>query len=623
MAQPELHRSAEAIADRIVEALDGRIVLGLPLGLGKAGRIANALYRRASADSSISLDIFTALTLEPPSASSDMERRFIEPFVERFYADYERLDYAEALRESGLPDNIRVSEFFLQAGRWLGVPVMQQHYVSANYTHAAAMLLDKGVNVIAQLVARRDLAGATAYSLSSNTDITLDILPALRQRKQRFILAGEVSQDLPFMGGQAVLEAAEFDHVLDTPESSPELFAVPKQPISDADHAIGIHAASLVKDGGTIQIGIGTLGDAFTAALIMRHRSPDLFAETLRRLCHGKIPQGRHTQAFEQGLYGASEMFVDGFMELYRAGILKRRAGDGALLHAGFFLGSKAFYRFLSDLREGERDLFQMRGISYVNELFGDEDARRRDRVDARFVNSTMMATLLGDAVSDGLEDGQVVSGVGGQYNFVAQAFALDGARSIMTLNATRNSSKGPRSRILWTYGHSTVPRHLRDVFITEYGVADLRGRNDRDCVTAMLGLADARFQQGLLGQAKKSKKIESGYHLPEMFARNRPETISAALGPARKAGYCAPFVFDSGFTPVEQDLLVALSFLKEKTATPKDKLVSVISALTGHRPSDAHADALDRMRLDEPRDVKQRLARRLLCWALDRTRTV
>src|SRR6185312_8145045 len=115
----------------------------------------------------------------------------------------------------------------------------------------------------------------------------------------------------------------------------------------------------------------------------------------------------------------------------------------------------------------------QMMPVSFTNQLYGDEDAKRRARVGARFVNTAMMATLMGAAVSDGLDDGQVVSGVGGQYNFVAQAFALDGARSVLALEATRSSRGKVLSNIRWTYGHETIPRHLRDVFITEYGLAD------------------------------------------------------------------------------------------------------------------------------------------------------
>ncbi|MGX5734756.1 acetyl-CoA hydrolase/transferase C-terminal domain-containing protein [Bosea thiooxidans] len=617
MARPYVHDDADHIAGRIVEALDGRIVLGLPLGLGKAGRIANALYRRAAADRTVSLDIFTALTLEPPVPQTDMERRFLEPFVGRVFGGYERLAYARALRGGGLPDNITVSEFFLVAGRWLGVPAAQQRYISANYTHAARMLLDKGVNVIAQLVAKAP-GGEPRYSLSCNTDITLDILPALKADGRRFVLAGEVSSRLPFMGGEAVLPAEAFDLVLERPQDEPDLFVLPKQPVSDTDHAIGIHAASLVVDGGTIQIGIGSLGDALTAGLIMRHKAPELFERTLAALCHDTIPPGRETRPFARGLYAASEMFVDGFVELYRSGILKRKSEDGALLHAGFFLGTEAFYAFLRELPEEERALFQMRGISFVNALYGDEERKRHDRRHARFVNSAMMTTLLGETISDGLEDGAVVSGVGGQYNFVAQAFALEGARSLITLNATRLSRGRRRSRILWNCGCATIPRHLRDVFITEYGVADLRGRSDRDCIATMLGIVDGAFQRRLLDAARKAGKIETGFALPPHAADNTPERIARALREAKVAGFCRDYPFGSDFTTVERTLVAALALLKERTASPGAMLLTAARALLSAGPEQAHAAELERMRLARPEGVREILARRLLGWALD-----
>src|SRR5690606_13073350 len=137
--------------------------------------------------------IYTALSLEPPSAGSDIERRFVEPLVERLYGRYERLAYVEALRRKELPKNVRISEFFLMAGRWLGVAAMQRDYIAANYTHVARMLLDKGVNVIAQLVAAREIDGETFYSLSCNSDITLDILPVLRGNDAPFVFVAETS----------------------------------------------------------------------------------------------------------------------------------------------------------------------------------------------------------------------------------------------------------------------------------------------------------------------------------------------------------------------------------------------------------------------------------------------
>src|SRR5689334_6194745 len=116
-------------------------------------------------------------------------------------------------------------------------------------------------------------------------------------------------------------------------------------------------------------------------------------------------------------------------------------------------------------------------------------------RRDARLINNAIMATLMGAVISDGLENGQVVSGVGGQYNFVAQAFALEGARSVPALEATRTTGAKVQSNIRWRYGHETVPRHLRDIIVTEYGIADLRGKSDADVIAAMLRVVDSRFQ--------------------------------------------------------------------------------------------------------------------------------
>ena len=124
--KPERHERADAVAGRIVERLDGKIVLGLPLGLGKANHVANALYKLARTDRGIELHISTALTLEPPRGSSELESRFIDPLRERLFSGVTQLGYAQDLRSGDLPPNVTVSEFFLLAGRWLSVPAAQQ-----------------------------------------------------------------------------------------------------------------------------------------------------------------------------------------------------------------------------------------------------------------------------------------------------------------------------------------------------------------------------------------------------------------------------------------------------------------------------------------------------------------
>ncbi|MBV8976710.1 MAG: acetyl-CoA hydrolase [Alphaproteobacteria bacterium] len=595
------HSAADSVADAIVAEVGRNIVLGLPLGLGKAPHIANALYARAAADPSIKLTIFTALTLEKPRPHSDLERRFLMPVVERLFGDWPELLHVQALRHGTLAANVEVNEFFFLAGRWLGVPLAQQSYISANYSQAMGYLLDRGVNVVAQLVARQ----GDAYSLSCNPDLTLDLLRERREGRADFLLVGQVNDALPFMPGDAVVDEAAFAHVLESPQTQFGLFAPPREPIGPKAYAIGLHAARLVADGGTLQVGIGAEGDAAIQALLLRHKQNAVFQQAVGRLTGNAPPLVREEDApFVEGLYGVSEMFVDGFLDLFDAGILKREV-DGALLHAAFFLGPQAFYDRLRTMPTALLDKFRMTSVRTTNEL---PPGARAARVKARFINNAMMATLLGAVVSDGLEDGRVVSGVGGQHNFVTQAFALPDARSIITLKSTREAKPGKTaSNIRWRYGHVTIPRHERDIVVTEYGIADLRGRTDAEVVAAMLSVADSRFQDELLREAKDAGKIARTYQIPAAHRDNTPLRLERALAPLE----LPPFPFGTEFTQVEQRLLVALE--KLEGAAPSALLHLALKGLSGT----SDGEALSRMRLERPKGVGQRLSALLLKGAL------
>ncbi|HEY1152800.1 MAG TPA: acetyl-CoA hydrolase, partial [Pseudolabrys sp.] len=100
---PNMFTDADAIADAIIRDVGGPLVVGLPLGLGKANHIVNALYRRAANDRSLKLTFFSALTLEKPKPSSALEHRFIAPVIERLFGGYPDLAYAEALHAGTLP----------------------------------------------------------------------------------------------------------------------------------------------------------------------------------------------------------------------------------------------------------------------------------------------------------------------------------------------------------------------------------------------------------------------------------------------------------------------------------------------------------------------------------------
>jgi acyl-CoA hydrolase len=595
-AGPARHNDPARLADAIVERVGKTIVLALPLGLGKANHIANALYAKAASDASIRLTIFTALTLTVPRANSELERRFLNPVTQRVFAGYPELDYAVAIHAGKVPPNIEISEFFFEAGQWLGSPYAQQHYISANYTHALRCVLDRGVNVVGQLVAYRADEAPRPYSLSCNPDLTLDLLKLRHEGRVDFVFAGQTNSELPFMPGDAAIGAEEFDYILDDPAADFPLFAPPREPVSLADYAAGMHAASLVPDGGTLQIGIGSLGDAVVQALILRQNQNGEFRRLLAALgCDPQRSCGAHTELFDIGLYGCSELFVEGMLDLYRAGILKREV-DGVVLHGGFFVGSRDFYRSLREMPREEVKKFGMTSISFVNEIYGDEERKRRGRVKARFLNDAMMVTVLGDIVSDGLEDGRIVSGVGGQYNFIAQGFALEGARSAIVLRSTRAQKGRAQSNVRWRYGHTTIPRHLRDIVVTEYGVADIRGKSDRDVIAAILAITDARFQDELLRQAKDAGKIERSFVVPEHARDNIPDAIERALRSAADAGLLPDFPFGTEFTAVERRLIPALQKLQAASA---GGLAALFARGLGARGADP--ECLDRMGLSKP----------------------
>jgi acyl-CoA hydrolase len=614
---PTYFADPDQLADAIIARVGKSITLALPLGLGKANHVANALFHRAAADPSIRLLVFTALTLERPRQQNELQWRFTEPLAERLFAGYPPLAYAVAQRERTLPANVQIDEFFFLAGTRLGLASAQQNYISANYTHALRYVLDRGVNVVGQLVAKRVRDGETRCSLSCNPDITLDLLAKRQQKHANFLFVGQVNSELPFMPGDADVSAHEFEYLLESPATDFPLFAPPREPIDVAEYAAGLHVARAIPDGGTLQLGIGSLGDAVTQGLILRHRRNDEFRRTIARLDPNSdaSPLLNETAPFDIGLYGASEMLVEGFLDLLHAGILKREV-DGALLHAGFFIGSRAFYRTLNALPEPQLAKLRMSAISYVNELYGEEDAKRRARVKARFVNNAMMATLLGAVISDALENGQVVSGVGGQYNFVAQSFALEDARSIILLRSTREQRGKIVSNIRWNYGHTTIPRHLRDIVATEYGIADLRGKSDRDVIAAMLAITDSRFQDELLREAKAAGKIETSFELPFHARDNTPEKLADALAPARDAGLLPPFPFGTDFTETEQRLLPALNLLRAVSDSPVRLLRLWLRGL--QTPSSPEMQTcLARMGLDHPKSLGEWFMAALLRAAL------
>lgn len=633
--------SIEQAVDEVLARLPAHIHMGLPLGLGKPNPFVNALYQRVAQLPERQLTIYTALCLGRPALGDGLQKRFLEPFIERVFGDYPELDFLAGLRKDNLPPNIRVQQFFMQPGSLLHSETAQQDYVSSNYSHAARDINAAGLNLVAQLLASHG-EHPDRLSLSCNPDITLDLLPMIAKRRaagETVLLVGQVHSDLPYMPGDAEVGIDAFDLLIDEKDNS-TLFSTPNMPVGLQDHLIGLHASTLVRDGGTLQIGIGAMGDALTAALLARQADNEgykaLLADVNLSQWAQLIKREGGLEPFAKGLYGCSEMFVNGLLVLADAGIVRRKvypdvptqqqanAGtldeaaqtDGICVHGGFFLGPRSFYQRLRELPQGKRLEFNMTRISYINELYGQEELKRLQRLDARFINTVFTMTLLGAGVADQLEDGRVLSGVGGQYNFVAQGHALDGARSILLLRSWREAGGEVSSNIVWEYGHCTIPRHLRDIVVTEYGIADLRGRTDAAVIEALLNISDSRFQPGLIEQAQDAGKLPKTFRLDPRFADNTPERLQAIQ--ARHPRLFPEYPLGCDFTAEEQDLLRALNWLKSKFKLTE--ILELGKAALDAPDASHYPQHLQRMQLTNPEGLKEELFQRLLLTGLKAT---
>ncbi len=729
MPGPLTIASIEAAVDHVLDRIPGTIVLGAPLGIGKPNPFVNALYRRIKANPARRLKIITALSLEKPVGKSDLERHFLEPLVERVFGDYPDLEYVKDSRGNGLPPNIEVHEVFMKTGDYLGNGAAQRDYISSNYTHIARDMALQGMNVIAQAVAAREEADGLHLSLSSNPDVIFEGIEKFKAMALPLLVIGVINRQMPFMPNTAEVTPDFFDVVVTDPAATHTIFGPPNNKVSVPDYAIGLHASSLVPDGGTLQIGIGSLGDSIAQALIVRDRHGDDYRRILESLCpdgvsvagppqDGSAPSGGRSEAtgaspiarelgrFDQGLYGCSEMFVNGFLKLIEAGIIRRevfadaalqqvlnegsgdeavtpqmlralldkrrirarldegdlaflqhfgvlrrevgvdgdslvmgelrapndlrndaafesissamlgtRLAHGIFMTGGFFLGPRDFYERLRTMPPQELAKIDMTRIDFINQLYGSEDLKRAQRRKARFMNTTMIVTLLGAAASDALESGQVVSGVGGQYNFVAMAHALPDARLVMMLRATHDNKDGLHSSIVWNYGHVTIPRHLRDVVITEYGVADLRGQPDSEVVKRLIAIADSRFQEELVIQAKAHGKLEAHYEVPERYRSNLPQALEDKLRPWAEAGLLPDFPFGTDLTADELHIVRALKKLKHASQHPVELVTLAVKSLWEGKEA-PHA-YLERLGLADAHSFKDLFVRRLFAGNL------
>lgn len=278
-------------------------------------------------------------------------------------------------------------------------------------------------------------------------------LPAARAAK---CVIAEVNRQMPRTMGDTSLHVSRIDAFVETDHPVLEL-ELPR--VGAVEKAIGENCAKLIRDGDTLQLGIGAIPDAVLLFL------------------KGKKDLGIH-----------SEMISDGVVELIENGVI---TNERKTLHPGksvatFLMGTRRLYDYANDNQS-----LAMYPVDYVN------DPRVIGRNDNMVsINSCVQVDLMGQVASESVGLNQI-SGTGGQVDFVRGARLSRGGRSIIAMSST--AAKGKISKIVPLLDQGTAVTTSRtdvDYVVTEYGIAHLRGRTLRDRARALIGIAHPDFRQ-------------------------------------------------------------------------------------------------------------------------------
>ena len=377
--------------------------LAVPLGPGQPGAFLHTLGAREDLDD---LTVFAALLVD-------------------FYPLFTR------------PGVRLLSGFFGPVERALKAGGHEVHFVPADFRRFANLARRYAPRVMATAAAPPDAAGR--LSLSLHAGATVDELRRCGRDPARVLIV-EVNPKLPRTWGLPpehphALMADEVDVVV---ESDRDVVALPEVEPSEVERRIAEHARAFVRDGCTLQTGIGGV--------------PDMIA---RMLAEG--PGG------DYGIH--TEMFTDGLMHLHQAGKVSNRKGiyDGFSV-ATFALGSRSLYDWL----EGN-DTVRFLPVDRINDpaLI----ARNRCMVS---INGALSVDLVGQVVADRIGEREH-SGIGGHEDFVTGAAFSEGGRSLICLPSSARTPSGRVSRIVSAFAAGTcitTPRHQVDVIVTEYGAA-------------------------------------------------------------------------------------------------------------------------------------------------------
>jgi 4-hydroxybutyrate CoA-transferase len=291
------------------------------------------------------------------------------------------------------------------------------------------------------------------------------------------MVIAQVNDEMPRTRGDSFIHVSKLDYIVEhdeplielgvekTGNTSMEKEQYVAKVTSEMD--IGRYCAELIEDGACLQLGIGAIPDAVLPFL------------------EEKNDLGIHT-----------EMFSDGAVDLIRKGVIngERKNIDRGKLVACFLMGTKKLYDFVND-----NPMVDMHPVNYTNDPY---IIGRNDKVVS--INSCLQVDLLGQVASDTIGPTQF-SGVGGQVDFVRGAARSKGGKSILAFPSTAGGGK--YSRIVPRLDPGAVVTTSRcDVhyIVTEYGLADLRGKSVRERAEQLIAIAHPDFRPQLQEEMNK-----------------------------------------------------------------------------------------------------------------------
>lgn len=292
--------------------------------------------------------------------------------------------------------------------------------------------------------------------------------------KSAKIVLAEVNDQVPVVYGDAFIHVSEIDRFVETSHPLPEL-GLPK--IGDVELAIGRNCASLVKDGDTLQLGIGAIPDAVLQSL------------------KDKKDLGIH-----------SEMISDGVVDLYEAGVVNcaKKGIDNGKMVVTFLMGTKRLYDFAN-----KNPMVELRTVDYVNHPM--VVAKCTNMV---CINACIQVDFMGQIVSDSIGIRQF-SGVGGQVDFCrGAAMSLDGKGvNIIAMPSVANKKDGTKiSKVVPYIDHGaavTTSRNDAHYLVTEYGVALLKGQTLHNRARNLINVAHPDFREELKAEFVKRFNAE------------------------------------------------------------------------------------------------------------------